>query len=93
LGITFLPVFWGFMAGFAEFVCSILLILGPLFRAAALILAFNMSVAALKHLNLPVDNPNSGWAGAAHALEYLTVYLALFFTGAGRFAFKLGRVK
>jgi putative oxidoreductase len=93
LGITFLPVFWGFMAAFAEFVCSILLILGPLFRLAAMLLAFSMFVAVLRHLNLPDDNPRSGWSGASHALELLVVYATLFFTGAGRFAFKLGRIK
>jgi putative oxidoreductase len=93
LGISFAPVFWGFMAAFAESICSLLLVLGPLFRLAALLLMFNMLVAVLRHLSLPVDNPNSGWSGASHALEYMTVYIALFFTGAGRFAFKLGRVK
>lgn len=93
LGVTYAPVFWGFMAAFAEFVCSILLILGPLFRLACLLLAFNMLVATLRHLSLPVEDPGSGWSGASHALEYITVYLALFFTGAGRFAFKLGKVE
>jgi putative oxidoreductase len=93
LGVTVAPVFWGFMAAFAEFVCSILLVLGPLFRLAALLLAFNMFVATLVHLNMPADNPNAGWAGASHAIELMTVYLALYFTGSGRFAFKLGRVK
>ncbi len=93
VGITFAPVFWGFMAGFAEFVCSILLILGPLFRTATLLLAFNMLIAALRHLSLPVDNPTSGWTGASHAIELMIVYIALFFTGPGRFAFRLGRVK
>ena len=92
-GITFLPVFWGFMAAFAEFVGSILLILGPLFRLAAVLLTFNMLVAVLRHLGMPADNPNAGWAGASHALEFMTVYIALIFTGAGRFAFSLGRVK
>jgi hypothetical protein len=31
--------------------------------------------------------------GASHALELMVVYVALFFTGPGKFAFKLGRVK
>jgi len=93
LGITFVPVFWGFMAAFAEFVCSILLVLGPLFRMAALLLAFNMFMATLVHLNLPADSPAAGWSGASHAIELMTVYIALFFTGPGRYAFKLGRVR
>lgn len=93
LGITFVPVFWGFMAAFTETVGSILLVLGPLFRVVALMLAFNMFVATLRHLNLPAGEPGAGWSGASHALELMTVYIALFFTGAGRFAFRLGRVK
>ncbi len=93
LGITFVPAFWGFMAAFAEFICSILLILGAVFRPATLLLAFTMFVAMLRHLNLPETNPSSGWAGASHAIEFMTVYLALFFTGPGRFALRLGRVR
>jgi putative oxidoreductase len=89
LGISFGPVMWGFMAGFAEFFCSILLILGVLFRPAAALLAFTMFVATLRHLNLPVDNPSSGWSGASHAIELFSVYVALLFTGAGRYAFSL----
>ena len=86
LGITFLPTFWGFMAGFAEFGCSILLILGIFFRPAATLLAFTMLVAALRHLNLPADEARSGWSGASHALELLAVYLGLLFAGPGRYA-------
>ena len=91
--IAAFPVFWGFMSAFAEFVCSILLILGPLFRLATLMLAFNMLVAMSFHLNLPVGQMMSGWAGASHAFDLLLVYAAMFFTGPGRFAFKLSRSK
>jgi putative oxidoreductase len=91
LGIGFAPAFWGFMAAFAEFVCSILIILGVLFRPAVLTLAFTMLVAALHHLNLPPDNPGAGWGGASHALELLVVYVGLFLTGPGKFAFSLMR--
>jgi putative oxidoreductase len=93
LGIGFAPVVWGFMAAFSEFFCSILLILGVLFRPAAALLAFTMFVAVLRHLNLPFDDPASGWRGASHALELLSVYIALFFTGPGRYAFSLTRGK
>ena len=89
LGITFLPAFWGFMAGFAEFFCSILLILGVFFRPAALLLAFTMFVAMLNHLNLPVDHPRAGWNGASHAIELLVVYVGFFLTGPGRYAFRM----
>jgi putative oxidoreductase len=89
LGIGFLPTFWGFMAGFSEFFCSILLILGIFFRPAALLLAFTMFVAILNHLNLPVDHQKAGWSGASHAIELLVIYVGLFLTGPGRYAFRL----
>jgi uncharacterized membrane protein YphA (DoxX/SURF4 family) len=56
-------------------------------------LAFNMFVAAMMHLNLPADNPASGWSGASHALELMVVFLGLFFTGPGRFAAKLSKAE
>jgi putative oxidoreductase len=89
LGIGFAPTFWGFMAMLAEFACSILLLLGVLFRPALLMLGFTMFVAMLYHLNLPPDNPNAGWHGAARALLYLIVYLGLFLTGPGKYSFSL----
>jgi putative oxidoreductase len=92
-GITFVPVFWGFMAAFAESVGSILIVLGPLFRFVTLLLAFNMLVAITRHLNLPVDQPGAGWAGAEKALVYMIAYLGLFFTGPGRFAAKLSKAE
>ena len=85
LGITFLPGFWGFMAAFAEFGCSILLILGIFFRPAATLLAFTMLVAVLRHVNLPDDARGAGWGGASHALELFAVFLGLLFTGPGRY--------
>lgn len=86
LGVTFSPVMWGFMAASAEFFGSILLVLGVLFRPAAALLCFTMFVAILRHLNLPAENPMTGWNGASHAIELFAVYLALFFTGPGRYA-------
>ena len=89
LGIGFAPVMWGFLAAFAESVGAILIVLGPLFRFATLMLAFNMFVAMTMHLNLPTDNPASGFAGAEKAMIFMIVFLGLFFTGPGRFAAKL----
>lgn len=86
LGIDFAPTLWGFLAAFAEFGCSILIILGVLFRAATGMLAFTMFVAVLRHLNLPADNDASGWSGASHALEFLTVYVGLLLAGPGKYA-------
>ncbi len=86
LGIDFLPLFWGFMAMFSEFFCSILLILGVLFRPAAALLVATMFVAAMRHLSLPPGSEGAGFNGASHALELLAVYLALFFTGPGKYS-------
>jgi putative oxidoreductase len=92
LGVHVAPVAWGFMAAFAESVGSILLVLGPLFRTATLLLAFNMFVAVMRHIHLPAGDPDAGWGEASHALELMVVYLGLFFTGPGKFAAKLGKV-
>lgn len=89
LNVGFYPVFWGFMAGFAEFVCSILLVIGILFRPAAFLLAFTMFVAAMNHLSRPAGEPGAGWSAASHALELMSVYLCLMFTGPGKYSFTL----
>ena len=89
LGLDFAPVFWGFMAGFAEFAASILIAVGLAFRPALLLLIVTMGVAAMRHLSLPADAEGAGWKGASHALELLAVYVGLWFTGPGRW--RLGR--
>ena len=88
-GITFLPAVWGFLAAFAEFGGSILLVIGVLTRPAALLLGFTMFVAVVTHLGMPPESPRSGWSGASHALELLAVYVAILLAGPGRFS--LGR--
>ena len=85
LGLDFAPTFWGFMAAFSESVGSALIILGLFFRPAALLLAFTMAVAMVRHLTLPEGADGAGWKGASHALEFFTVYLCLFLTGPGRY--------
>jgi putative oxidoreductase len=90
LGITFLPAMWGFFAAFSESICSLLLALGVLFRPAAALLSLTMFVAVLNHLNLPPESPRSGWSGASHALELLSVYVAFLLAGPGRYGLSLG---
>ncbi|MFH2036159.1 MAG: DoxX family protein [Candidatus Zixiibacteriota bacterium] len=85
-GIDFLPVFWGFMAMFSEFFASLLIILGLFFRPAALLLVFTMMVAAITHLNMPAGSERAGISGASHALEFMIVFLGLYFTGPGKFS-------
>jgi putative oxidoreductase len=78
IGIDFLPVFWGFMAAFAEFVCALFLVIGFLTRPAALLLAFTMLIAILYHI--------SNGEGFAHALEAFTVFVAFIVMGAGKYS-------
>jgi len=90
-GVHKWPIFWGFMSGFAEFGCSILLALGVFFRPAALLLAINMAVAVSSHLAMPAGQHGAGWDGASHALELFSVYVALLLVGPGKFALRKGR--
>lgn len=89
LGITFLPTFWGFMAAFAEFGGGILLVLGLLFRPACLLMVITMAVAAHVHW---IDAAEAGEAlkgkimGGSHAIEAGVVFLALLFTGPGKYS-------
>ena len=89
-GIDFYPVFWGFMAAFAEFFCSAFIIAGIFFMPATLLLSVNMIVAVLFHLYLPEESPAAGWSGASNAIEYLFAYVALMVTGPGKYRIKLG---
>lgn len=80
-GINFLPEFWGFMAAFTEFFVPMFLILGALFRPAALLLAFNMIVAASVHLkNL------DPWGKIAYPMMLVILFISMFLIGPGKFS-------
>jgi len=81
VGIEVFPVFFGFMASFAEVFGGIFLILGFLFRPALLLLLSTMVVAASMHLG-----KGEGLKVASHAIENGIVFLALLFVGPGRFS-------
>lgn len=81
LGITFLPVFWGFMAAIAEFLGGILLLFGFFFRPACMMLAVNMAIAVIMKIST-----GAGLAGAAPALEDGIVFLSLILIGPGRYS-------
>jgi putative oxidoreductase len=85
IGITFLPVFWGFMAAFAEVIGSLLIMTGIFFRQATALLAFTMVIAVLTHMNISSLVFNPDWKGASHAIELLIIYIGLFLIGPGRF--------
>lgn len=70
------------LATFAEFFCSLLLILGLLTRLGALALAFNMAVAFFVIHNGALSGKHSGEL----AFIYLAGYVTLLFAGPGRFS-------
>jgi putative oxidoreductase len=82
---------------FAEFVCSLLVIVGLATRFAAIPVVIGMAVAAfVAHggdpwtagaaANLFMTGAAESWASKEPALTYLVVFLALAFTGAGRYS-------
>lgn len=88
IGITFLPTMWGFMAAFAEFGGGILLVLGLLFRPACFMMFFTMFIAASVHW---IDAETTTTLknkimGGSHAIELGLVFLALLFTGPGKYS-------
>jgi putative oxidoreductase len=81
LGITFAPVFWGFMAAASEFFGGILLITGFFFRPAAAMMLSTMIVATSMHLT-----KGDGLMVASHAIEAGILFFSLIFIGPGRFS-------
>ncbi len=81
VGLGFAPAFWGFMAAISEFVGGILLVLGLLTRPAALLLAFTMLIATIMHI-AGGDPLNT----VLHPLKGLVAFIALLYSGPGRFA-------
>jgi putative oxidoreductase len=74
------PTFFAWCAALTEFLGALLLAVGLLTRPVALILAFNMAVAAFgTHLHDP-------FAKKEAALMYLLPFLLFGFIGAGRFS-------
>lgn len=82
IGLDFAPVFWGFMAAFAEFGGGILIFIGLFSRPASFLLAFTMLVAAIYHWS----EPEATFMNASHALELLFVFIALYITGPGKYS-------
>lgn len=80
-GIEFMPMFWGFMASFAEAIGGLFLLLGLFFRPATILLLITMIVAATKHIG-----GGDGLMGASHAIELGIVFLGLFIIGPGKYS-------
>ena len=70
-----------YLAGSAEFLGGIALILGILTRPATAVMTFNMLVALIFHLN-----KGDKFVAYSHALESGILFLSLFVTGPGKFS-------
>lgn len=82
LGVSYAPVFWGFMAAFSEVLGGLLLIVGFLFRPACFFLGFTMVVATL--LKFSIDSEFG--SVTAHPLTMTFLFFSLMFIGPGRFS-------
>ena len=78
IGIYFAPLFWGFIAACTEFFGGMLLITGLATRFASFLLAFQMFVALMHHLN-----KGDSFNIYSHPLSLLIVFLGLMVAGAG----------
>ena len=80
-GADFLPLFWGFMAAFAETVGGFLLMLGLFFRPVCVLLLITMLVATTRHVTA-----GDGFGGYSHALEAAILFFSLLFIGPGKYS-------
>ena len=83
IGISFFPIFWGFMAAVVEFFGGLFLALGVFHLPSVLGLLFTMVIATVYHLKAGDPYPR-----ISHPLELAIVFLGLFFTGPGKFSVK-----
>jgi putative oxidoreductase len=81
IGVTFAPVFWGFMAGAMEVVGGVLFIVGLAVRPMAAVEVFIMIVAAARNLS------TGGLGGGnAHPVDFAAGALSLLILGAGAYS-------
>lgn len=81
LGITFAPLFFGFLAVCAEFFGGIALVLGLGTRIAAFFMADVMFVAVVMHYS-----QGDAFGTIAHPLSLLVVFLSLMIMGGGSYS-------
>jgi putative oxidoreductase len=81
-GITFAPVFWGFMAAFAESIAALAVAAGVFTRYSAALVAFTMFVAGAMHLN-----NGDGFGKASNAIGACLAFIGILIAGGGRLSF------
>jgi putative oxidoreductase len=88
IGITFMPVFWGFMAGATELLAGVLFLIGLAVRPSAALMVFVMFVAAAQN----IATRGSLGGGQAHPVDFAAGAIALVILGAGAYSLdrKLG---
>jgi putative oxidoreductase len=74
-------VFAAYLAGIVEFFGGMALALGLFFRPLMVVMAFNMLVALIFHLNL-----GDPYVKYSHPLESGILFIALIFVGPGKFS-------
>ncbi len=82
LGITFAPVFWGFMAGATETLAGLLFIIGLAVRPSALVMVWVMFVVSVNNL----ANAGNLTGGRAHGVDFAAGAIALLILGAGAYS-------
>lgn len=81
LGITFLPVVWGFLLAAIEFIGGCCLALGMLYRGASFLLFFRSALFLLVGFL-----GGSGLEGLFPGILQTSVFLGLFLLGEGHYA-------
>ena len=81
VGIYSVPLFWGFMAGLAEFGGGVLFMLGLLFRPVCGLLLLTMTFATINHLT-----QGDWFIPVSHPVEVGLVFLAFLFIGPGPYS-------
>ena len=84
IGISFLPVVWGFLAAIGESVAALFVAFGFLTRTAALFTMGTMGMAATMHVMT-----SDGWIGhgsAEMSLLYLLIFATIFLAGPGKYS-------
>lgn len=79
IGISFSPVFFGFLAGIIELFGGLFLLLGLFFKPALAMLTMVMIVAAASHISA-----GDSFSDTSHSIELMIVFISLFFIGSGK---------
>jgi len=82
LGITFMPNIWGLAAALSQFGGGFLLILGFLFRPAAMLIALTMLVAFVSTFR---EHPHN-FAQYSRSIEMFCIGIVFLFVGPGKYS-------